>query len=331
MDRLPDITATQRADILAADRTPHAHAQLMQMLPAMTSLDVGGRGTKTRIAAKFTVAAWNVERCLFPEKSADLLRPFAPDVILLSEMDNGMARTGQRHTTAAMADALQMHYAYGVEFYEMGLGGPTEQAFCKDDFNEAGWHGNAILSAAPFQDLKLVRLDRKGHWFVTGDNSDASAEQPRIGGRMAIAAVIETEQCPVCFVSTHLESNANAAYRHAEFALLLAEIADFAPDMPCVIGGDLNTGNHMPPEFDWRDETLFALAKEHGFEWSLSPDGVTTRKSLITPHPTRQMKLDWFCHRGLSGSQGERIDALDADGVPLSDHDCVIATAQIAT
>ncbi|WP_299777048.1 endonuclease/exonuclease/phosphatase family protein [uncultured Roseobacter sp.] len=321
---LPRVTAAERARILSAPRTPEANAELMSSIPAMTVLEQGGTPARDVLPRAFTVAAWNVERCLFPAESADHLAQHSPAIVLLSEMDSGMARTAQKNTSAEMAAALGMTYAYGVEFYEMGLGGETERDFCTDDFNVAGWHGNAILSSVPFEKLVLIRLDQKGHWFCTGPQGVGDTGQPRLGGRMAVAAIVPSEAGPLCFVSTHLESNAQAPYRHAEFGRLLAAVDDFAPGLPVLIGGDLNTGNHMPPDFDWRKETLFGLAKEQGYSWDLTAEGITTRASLITPHPTRKMKLDWFASRGVTGEALPVLPSVHASGRPLSDHDCML-------
>ncbi|MEY8100057.1 endonuclease, partial [Falsihalocynthiibacter sp. S25ZX9] len=97
--------------------------------------------------------------------------------------------------------------------------------------------------------------DDHGHWF-SSDELNADPEQPRVGGRMAIAAILPRDSGTVCVVSTHLDSNADARYRAVQFERLLDAIDDFAPDMPVLIGWDLNTGNHQPPDFDWKDETL---------------------------------------------------------------------------
>ena len=320
---LTRITDDQKQQITASERTASAHDQLLASLPAMTELEVGGEGSLDRLPSGFTVAAWNVERCLFPERSAAHLAPHTPSVVLLSEMDKGMARTAQANTTADMARALGMHYAYGVEFFEMDLGGPTERVFCSDEFNTEGWHGNGILSKVPFEKLALFRLDAKGHWFSLDINPDADPEQPRVGGRMAVAAILPTEAGLICVVSTHLESNAQAAHRHHQFADLLDRVDAFAPGLPVLIGGDLNTGNHTPPDYDWRGETLFDMARERGYHWDLTADGITTRHSLITPHDTRQMKLDWFCARGFGSEALPLLPSLDAQG-PLSDHECIL-------
>ncbi len=327
---LPSVTPAERARILTAPRNSEAHQRLMADIPAMSALEVGGKPSGAALSQEFSVVAWNVERCLFPEKSAAHIAAHAPSIVLVSEMDCGMARTGQRNTTAAMAEKLDMAYAYGVEFYELDLGGPTERARCTDDFNAIGWHGNAILSSVPFEKTALFRLDEDGYWFVADGSGSGDSEQPRLGGRMAVAAILQSIAKPVCVVSTHLESNATAAYRHQQFEKLLDMVDEFAPGLPVLIGGDLNTGNHIPPDFDWRVETLFDLARDRGYTWDFTPDGVTTRNSLITPHDTRRMKLDWFAARGFAGNPGPLIPSLDPDGVPLSDHEAVMCSVRIA-
>ena len=295
----------------------------MADVPAMNMIECGGQGAGT-LPASFNIVAWNIERCLFPEASADHLRPHAPDIILLSEVDCGMARTAQRHTTAEMAQALGMEYAFCVEFFELGLGGPTEMQFCKDDFNRCGWHGNAVLSRVPFEETALFRLSDDGHWFVDGA---ADPKQPRIGERMAIAARVPTEAGPVVVISTHLESNAGAAHRDGQMRRLLAMTDVFADGAPVIIGGDLNTGNQLE-NADWRRETLFDVARDAGYSWDANPDGMTTAPSLITPHPTRAMKLDWFCARGLALSDGTILSNMSQE-TPLSDHLPIIARATL--
>lgn len=171
-------------------RTIAAHDAAMAARPEMNSVEVGAAPSSTApLAFPFTVAAWNLERCLFaPESAAHLAATKAP-VVLLSEMDNGMARTGQRHPTAEVAAILGMQYAYGIEFIEMGLGSDTERAFCEDDFNARGFHGNALLASVPLGRPFMLRLWGERLWFT-------DAEQPRLGERFAIGAVIETEAGP---------------------------------------------------------------------------------------------------------------------------------------
>lgn len=319
---LPRVTEDQKTAILQAPRTAVSHRALLQSLPGLNAVQVGGTPDKTSLPKQISAMAWNVERGLFPVENAELMAEFNPDVVLLSEVDHGMARTDQQHTTEVMADALNMRYAFGVEFHELDLGGPTERVYCSDDFNARGWHGNAILSSVPFIKVKLIRLDDHGHWF-SSDELVADPAQPRVGGRMAIAAVLPWDDGAICVVSTHLESNADAMHRATQYDRLLDAIDDFAPGLPVLIGGDLNTGNHQPPDFNWQDETLFESAEARDYSWEATPSGMTTRPSLITPHPDRTMKLDWFCTRGLSCHDKALVPAVSKTGKPLSDHEAI--------
>ncbi|MEM6711599.1 MAG: endonuclease/exonuclease/phosphatase family protein [Pseudomonadota bacterium] len=322
VDALPLVTAEQREAIQSADRTVEAHRALMTDLPAMNLLEEGGKPCVEALSSPVRVIAWNLERCYFPHESATLIGKQDADVVLLSEVDKGMARTGQRHTTAEIADILGMRYTYGVEFHELDLGGPSELPFCQDDHNRDGWHGNALLSKAPFKRLQLIRLDDHGHWFT--DDAGSDPRQPRVGGRIAIAAVIDVSGNNVCFVTTHLESNAKVSDRDAQMRTLIKAVEIFAPATPVIIGGDLNTGNHLP-SLDWQDETLFQTARSYGYHWDANADGTTTRPSMISKNPPARMKLDWFCARGVDASEAVIVPALAPNDQPLSDHEMIAA------
>ncbi|NVD37474.1 endonuclease/exonuclease/phosphatase family protein [Ensifer sp. HO-A22] len=311
-----------RAGFIKIERSIAAHDAVMAALPEMNSIEIGGAPSSTApLAFPFAVAAWNLERCLFaPESAAHLAATGAP-VVLLSEMDDGMARTGQRHPTAEVATILQMEYGYGVEFIELGLGSDTELEFCKDDFNEKGFHGNALMASVPLGRPFMLRLWGERLWFMDG------GDQPRVGERFAIGAVIETEAGPFVAVSTHLESATTAPYRERQVKELIDTIDEAFPGKPVLIGGDLNTGNHAGGNFE--AEGLFAMSAARGFtRHGGSLDAMTTRPSLITRWPERAMKLDWFLSRGLKIGESRIIPSLDANGRPLSDHDLITCVVE---
>jgi hypothetical protein len=52
------------------------------------------------------------------------------DVIMLNEVDIGMARSEQLHVVRMLAYALQMNYAWGLEFVELTNGDKEEQVLC---------------------------------------------------------------------------------------------------------------------------------------------------------------------------------------------------------
>ena len=71
LDRLPPVTDDMRSQITAAPRTAEAHRALLSSIEAMNSVEVGGTTSFDALPEQLTVLAWNVERCLFPDKTAD--------------------------------------------------------------------------------------------------------------------------------------------------------------------------------------------------------------------------------------------------------------------
>jgi endonuclease/exonuclease/phosphatase family metal-dependent hydrolase len=310
-----------RQAFIALEKHPDIHDATITSLDCMNTVRVGGADLSVPLTFPFPVAAWNLERCLFPLETAAKLKATAAPLVLLSEMDEGMARTGQADPTAIIADELGMTYAYGVEFLELSLGSEIEHSFCSDDFNDKGFHGNALMASAPLSDPFIFRLPGEGRWFKD------SNEQPRVGERCAVGATVETEVGPFVAVSVHLESVADGPYRERQMTALIDAVEAYAPGLPILIGGDFNTGNHSGG--DYRTDTLFAMAEARGFECHGGPlDQMSTRPSLITRFPERAMKLDWFLSRGLEISESHLVFSLNEEGKPLSDHDMVVCTVK---
>lgn len=324
---LPLMSQNMVDDIIAAPKTAQAHRNLMGKIPALHLLErYEDVAYAENLPSEMSVLAWNLERCISPVSSAQLIAQHSPDIVLLSEMDCGMSRTKQQHTTKLLADNLNMNYIFGVEFFEIGLGSGPELEFAKDDFNACGWHGNAILSKVPAKFMALIRLDDHGHWYCMSDGTDQN--QPRVGGRMALAAIYPSKKGDVCFVSTHLESAGSISIRQSQIDRIISAVDVFAPGLPIICGGDLNTGNNLA-DFDWKRETLFEAAERQGFDWDSNAQGTTTRPSKLTRFPDRAMKLDWFMKRNLAGRDAKIIPALDQNCEPISDHELIAATFSI--
>lgn len=306
----------ERAALLLLDRTEDNHRASFAALNCLNRLEAPIHAGVPSLGFPFVAAAWNLERCYAPQASAELIGTTSAAVVLASELDCGMARTGQRHTTAALASQLDMGYAFGVEFLELGLGGPNELEFCTDGFNTHGFHGNAILARPALLQPTLIRLEDHGHWFTP------ESPEARIGTRCAIAAVVDTRSVPICIISVHLENRATPAYRARQIDELLDGIEDLHADMPVLLGGDLNTGSVGGAGLD--AETLFDLAQARGFERHGGPiDQMTTRPSRVSRTPKGAAKLDWFLTRGLEIGESRIVPALAPDGEVLSDHDMV--------
>src|SRR5262245_22733139 len=116
---------------LTAEPTKAEHDRIARGVTALTAIEYRPPETVTVPRRPLRLAAWNAERLKYGDASAAMLRALDLDIILLSETDVGMARSGNRHTTADLAQALGLGYAYGVEFVELGLGDDREREWHK--------------------------------------------------------------------------------------------------------------------------------------------------------------------------------------------------------
>jgi endonuclease/exonuclease/phosphatase family metal-dependent hydrolase len=286
--------------------------------------------------------AWNVERGRFPEAAAARLRAAGADAALLSELDVGMARSGQIHAARALAGALGMGFAFGVEFLELGLGNTEERERCAGALNAVGYHGGALASAQHLERPALVRLDAGGAWF------DGLRGERRIGGRVALLASLRVAGVAVTLASVHLESHGDPAERDAQTGALLAALERYAPGAPALVGGDFNTHSlgraelldrealaravrADPARFGepWRHEPLFARLEGAGFGWRRCnlARTATERRRRAGGSERGTLHLDWLFARGLEVSDPEVLPGLDpATGAALSDHEALALT-----
>lgn len=324
---LPDIDPELRYAIDMTARSVEAHRALMRTMPALHQVEIGGELIANGpLPTRLTVAAWTMQRCFFPEQSADLLRALEADLVLVSQMDIGMARTHQRHTTKALADSLGMRYCFGLEYFEAGLGNAVERRLAADSRNDKGWHGNAILSRVDPDRVALIRLDANGANFTaTHDAASEEMEGCRIGGSCAVAATFSTAHGPFCAVSTRLASTHAPILRLAMLERLIAALDMFATDLPILIGGDFGTLSDLHG-LDKDLEPLFRTAHRHGYSWENNATGTTTRPNGRSVGLKARKHQDWFCTRGFAPRGARIVPGLDMSGKALSDHEVILGT-----
>ncbi len=289
------------------------------------------------------VCFWNAERLKYPQTSAALLGSTGADVLLLAEVDVGMARSGNRHTVAELAAALGAGWCFGVEFVELDLGDARERAWHAGERNREGLHGAAILSRHALARPALVRLETSGRWF------DGRFGERRVGGRIALLAEVATGAGPVLLASVHYESHSDPADRLASTRALLDAIDAHAPGRPVLIGGDLNSSTFdLSSQQDEAElaaalaavprrlvepepfEPLFAHAAARGYDWrECNLLGVATQRTRPdgTPRPPFG-KIDWFLARGLRCRDAAVLPAVDERGVAISDHEALAVTIE---
>lgn len=335
-DQLPPLAEAVRAAALTGSAGSDRHAELAARVPALHAIEVGGDVDSTTAASlagrdRLRVVAWNMERCKFVKPSADLVGALGADVVLATEMDLGMARAGNRHTTRDMAEQLGAAYIYGVEFAELGLGDVRETVWHAGETNSHGYHGNGIIARGRLTDPHLVRLDDGGVWF----GGIGKPDQRRLGHRQAMAARLEGWAVPVWLVSVHLESRGDAGLRDAQIARLLDALDGIVGDNPVILGGDLNTG--ALPAGSAADvatiadqiglvEPLFARMAAAGYVWTEAntwEPTLRTRPDGTPPPPFT--RIDWLFCRGLVATNAATVPAVDRHGSAISDHEAVVA------
>ena len=333
---LPEVSLARRREILAQEPSAARHADLLESLGFADALDVVRAPAALRLRDQsLRVVAWNAQRCTDPARAAEFLRATGADVFLLSELDVGMARSGQANTPRELAGRLGCCAAFAVEFLELGLGDAQEQKAHAGRENALGWHGGAILARGDLVAPEVARLEPGGRWF------DGRLGERRIGSRVAVLCRFALDGRELALASVHLESHSDPEERAAQLEVVFDRLERLAPGVPALVGGDVNTHSLGRAELEDRDrlraalardperlrdpvahEPLFALAERRGFEW---------RAANLRPAPTYKrdgrgaFQLDWFFSRGL-----EIADPAVLPSGELSDHEAIALSVRIA-
>lgn len=289
------------------------------------------------------VGAWNLERGSAWPAAAEIIRAHQLDVVLLTEMDCGMSRSAQQHTTRELCQALGWSGVFAVEFVELGLGNPWELNRPLDDFNRAGLHGNAIISKYPILNPRLLRFSESdGSWW------HRTFHEARLGGRIAISGEISTASGPVSCVVTHLENNTSPQVRERAINALLSWHT--ASEQACVLGGDFNTSTIDPTTtsdpYRLRNslieanpnrfrqpeayEPLFERLADADFHWGTANTRDVTQRPRERGYPKPPLgRIDWLFTRFLVATDAQTTPAIDATGETISDHDLIQAVISV--
>jgi endonuclease/exonuclease/phosphatase family metal-dependent hydrolase len=214
----------------------------------------------------------------------DVMR--SADVLVLNEVDWGLKRTQYRNIVQELAAALDMNWAYGVEFAEIdpiALGteafrqveDPGERRALVEETRVApervrALHGTAVLSRYPILEARLEPFKISGYdWFrseklrvsaLEGGKRRAAelafqetiAREIRRGGRTSLIvtlAVPDLSGGRLTVAATHLESRAKPEIRRRQMRQLLQSL--WTIRNPVIVTGDLNTslGDQEPTTF----------------------------------------------------------------------------------
>jgi endonuclease/exonuclease/phosphatase family metal-dependent hydrolase len=185
-----------------------------------------------------TAAAWNIERGMRASAVGRLFQEHEAlnhaDILLLSELDWGMARTGNRFIARDLADALGMNYAFAPCYIALTKGAGVEKNVTGE--NMESLHGNALLSRFPMERTHSLPLPN-------GKDKMRGAEK-RIGCQRAVIADVQHPRGAFRAVSLHLDAHSSQRHRYLQMRQLLDHLETLMPRLPTLIGGDWNTTTH---------------------------------------------------------------------------------------
>ena len=178
--------------------------------------------------------AWNIERGNVFEGIVDALTNHDQlkdkDVLLLTELDYGMARSGNRFVAQEIARRLDLNYAFAPVYIALQKGSGVESE--ADGENTKSIHGLAMFSKWPMKNVHAVPLPN-GKDKMWG-------KEKRLGYLRALIADIEHPAGTFRAVTIHLDAHCSRAHRHLQMKIILDHL-DTLPKLPTLIGGDWNT------------------------------------------------------------------------------------------
>ncbi|MEO7538767.1 MAG: endonuclease/exonuclease/phosphatase family protein [Pyrinomonadaceae bacterium] len=178
--------------------------------------------------------AWNIERGIQFDGIVDALathpRMRDKDVLLLTELDHGMARSGNRFVAREIAERLKLNYVFAPVYIPLQKGSGVESEM--EGENTLSIHGLAMFSPHPMINVHAVPLPN-GKDKMWG-------KEKRLGYLRALFADIEHPSKTFRAVTVHLDAHCSRAHRHMQMKMILDHI-DTLPSLPTLIGGDWNT------------------------------------------------------------------------------------------
>jgi len=187
--------------------------------------------------APLRAVAWNVERGKRFSALMGVLQnePWLrdADLLMLTEVDIGMGRSGNRNVPRELARALHMGYVFANYHLVLAPGDLAERDHGAD--NQLGLHGAALLTRLPvtrFWGVALPEFTDKFHSL-----------EKRLGSKRALLVEVELPDGPLLVVVVHLDPFAPPNHRAAQLRLVVDAIARTGIER-VLLGGDLNTNTY---------------------------------------------------------------------------------------
>ncbi len=222
--------------------------------------------------------AWNVERGNRFDGIVEALKNHVQlkkrDLLLLTELDYGMARSGNRFVARDLAKELNLNYAFAPVYIALQKGSGVESQVA--DENTKSLHGLAIFSRFPIKNAHAVALPN-GKDKMLG-------KEKRLGYlRALVADIAHPAAGDFRAVTVHLDAHSSRAHRHRQMKIVLDHL-ETLPSLPTVIGGDWNTTTYNAQSANRAIAGYFRRVLM----------GVKTVVRNHYPHPDRYFEKDLF-------------------------------------
>lgn len=179
-----------------------------------------------------SAVTWNLERGKNFESLTQSLQNHPSlanaDLYFFTEVDWGMARTGNRNVAAELGKLLNCHSYFAPSYYNFTKGHGSERHL--PGTNSLGLHGKAILSRYPLQNLRVVSLPNA--------TNKLRSKEARLGEKRALIGELAMQGRRLQVSCVHLDAFSSPADRVRQLrpaALACAE------QNHALIAGDWNT------------------------------------------------------------------------------------------
>jgi endonuclease/exonuclease/phosphatase family metal-dependent hydrolase len=248
--------------------------------------DLDAANVREPLKRPLRAVAWNVERgkrfealCGVLENES-LLRE--ADLMLFSEVDWGMGRSGNRHVAREVAQRLGLGYVFVPAHLVLSRGDVGELEVVEP--NRESLHGIALLSRFPVRRVVGVPLPEYVDKF--------KVREKRLGWKRALVAEIELPDGPITVAAVHLDPFSPPRHRARQMRMVLRSIERFG-NRRVLLGGDFNTTTYDLGSAPGLAINLVYKLMRFGFEGTL--------RQYMTPELVFEKKI--FRSLGRAGFQ----------------------------